>query len=107
MALDIPLKNSLLMNGNEQDLFTPQTGLKQYETKINFDALQPADEIVIRVYLQDEQVGSRKRYLTVPIRGTRINPVEVINWLATSSYRVSCQQIAGTNRTITWALFTV
>ena len=106
MALEISLTGSLLMNGDEQDLFLNQSELLQYETKISFANLEAGDEIVIATYIKDEHGGSTLRYRTTHIEGQQTNPITVINWLATSIYRVSCEQITGTNRTINWALFT-
>lgn len=106
MALTLADSNELLMDGNEQDLFVKQTGLLQYETHIFFDTLTAGDEILIRVYIDDPKDTAERRYITVPVEGVQTNPAVVVNWLASSTYRVSCQQITGTNRTISWARYT-
>lgn len=106
MALELADSNELLMDGNEQDLFVKQIGLKQYETHIFFDELQAGDEILIRVYLDDEFDNQERRYITVPVEGLQTNPALVVNWLPSSTYRVSCEQITGTNRTISWSRYT-
>ncbi len=105
MALVLSDSNELLMDGNEQDLFVKQVGLKQYETDIFFDQLQAGDEITIRVYLDDPFNNVESRYLTIPVEGLQNNPAYIVNWLASSTYRVSCQQISGTFRTISWARY--
>ena len=107
MALTLADNNELLMDGNEQDLFVKQIGLKQYETHVFFDELQSGDEILIRVYLDDEFDNMERRYITIPIEGLQTNPATVVNWLASSSYRVSCEQITGTFRTISWSRYEV
>ncbi len=107
MALILADNNELLMNGTEQDLFVKQVGLKQFETHIFFDQLQSGDEILIRVYLNDDFDTQERRYITVPIEGLQTNPATVVNWLASTTYRVSCQQITGTNRTISWSRYEV
>ncbi len=106
MALTLADSNELLMDGTEQDLFTKQTILQQYETHIFFDELAAGDEIEIRVYLDDEFDNMERRYTTVPVEGLQTNPAFVVNWLASSTYRVTCQQITGTNRTISWSRYT-
>ena len=107
MALTLAENDELLMDGNEQDLFTQQTVLQQYETHIFFDQLAAGDEILIRVYLHDEKDNAERRYITIPVEGLQDNPAYVVNWLASSTYRVSLQQISGTNRTISWERWTV
>jgi len=107
MALTPADQNELLMDGNEQDLFVKQTTLKQYETHIFFDQLAAGDEIQIRVYLDDPFDNEERRYITVSIEGLQTNPAYVVNWLASSTYRVSCQQITGTFRTISWVRYEV
>jgi len=108
MALIIADNDELSMNGTfEQDLFVKQTTLKQYETHIFFDDLQAGDEILIRVYLNDPFSNQEKRYLTIPVEGAQINPTYVVNWLASSTYRVSCEQISGNNRVISWVRYEV
>ena len=107
MALELADNNETLMDGTEQDLFTIQTVLQQYETKIFFDELTSGDEITIRVYIHDEFDNMERRYITVPVEGLQTNPGYVVNWLASSTYRVTCQQISGTNRTISWERWTV
>ena len=57
MALTVADSNELLMDGNEQDLFVKQTTLLFYETKIFFDELAAGDEIIIRVYINDDFVS--------------------------------------------------
>jgi len=107
MALELADNNELLMDGNEQDLFVKQVGLKQFETHIFFDQLQAGDEIQIRVYLDDPFDNEERRYITVPVEGLQTNPAFIVNWLASTTYRVSLQQITGTFRTISWARYQV
>lgn len=102
MALTLADNNELLMDGTEQDLFVKQTTLQQYETHIFFDQLAAGDEIQIRVYIDDKFDNAERRYITVPVEGLQNNPAFVVNWLASSTYRVSLQQISGTFRTISW-----
>lgn len=106
MVLTLDDNNELVMDGNEQDLFVKQEGLKQYETHIFFDKLEAGDEIIIRVYIHDEFNNADRRYLTVPVEGLQTNPVYVVNWLPSSTYRISCKQITGTNKTISWERYT-
>ena len=107
MALTPADQNELLMDGNEQDLFVKQIGLKQYETHIFFDQLAAGDEIQIRAYLDDPFDNMERRYITVPVEGLQTNPAYVVNWLASTTYRVTCQQITGTFRTISWVRYEV
>ena len=106
MALILADSDELLMDGTEQDLFVKQVGLKHYETHIFFDELQSGDEILIRVYLDDEFDNMERRYITVPVEGLQTNPAQIVNWLTSSTYRVSLEQITGTFRTISWARYT-
>ncbi len=107
MALTLADSDELLMDGNEQDLFVKQVVLKQYETHIFFDQLAAGDEILIRAYLDDPFDNQERRYITVPVEGLQTNPAFVVNWLASTTYRVSLEQITGTFRTISWARYEV
>jgi len=106
MALELVDNDELLMNGTEQELFPSQVGLKHYSTKIFFDELVMGDEILLRIYDLDEFAATEKKYRTVPIQGAQVNPEILVNWMPSSSYRVTCEQIVGINKTITWALYT-
>ncbi len=106
MALELVDNDELFMNGTEQELFPAQVGLKHYSTKIFFDELVTGDEILLRVYDLDEFAATEKKYRTVQIQGVQINPEILVNWMPSSSYRVTCEQIIGSNKTITWALYT-
>jgi len=106
MALENPINNELLMNGTPQNLFPSQVGLKHYSTKIFFDELISGDEILIRVYDDDPFASTEKKYRTTIVKGLQENPEILVNWIPSSSYRVTCQQISGTNKTITFALYT-
>lgn len=106
MALTLADKGSQLMDGTELDLFPSQIVLLHYSTTVFFDTLAAGDEILLRVYVKDEQTGGEKLYRTVPIEGLQKNPATIINWISTSSYRVTAEQITGTNKTITWARYT-
>lgn len=107
MALTTADQNKLLMNGNEQDLFVKQIGVKQYETHIFFDELVAEDEIIIRVYLDDPFDNAERRYRTTVIEGLQNNPATVVNWLASSTYRITCQQNIGPFKTISWVRYEV
>ena len=107
MALILADNNELPMTGAEQDLFDKQIGLKQFETHIFFDQLVAGDEILIRVYLNDDFDTSERRYITVPVEGLQTNPAFVVNWLASTTYRVTCEQITGFNKTISWSRYEV
>ena len=109
MALILADKGSQLMDGTEQNLFSSQTVLLHYSTSVFFDTLVAGDEILLRVYVKDEQTGGEKKYRTVPIEGIQINSATIVNWITTSSYRVTAQQITqgvGGFKTITWARYT-
>jgi len=106
MALELEDNDELLMNGSEQNLFASQVGLKHYSTKIFFDELVTGDEIILRIFDFDEFAGVEKLYRSVPIQGLQPTPETLVNWMQSSSYRVTCEQISGTNKTITWALYT-
>ena len=100
--------DELLMNGTEQPLFTPasQIGLEYYSTNLFFDELISNDEIIIRVYGLDDFAGIEKKYRTVMIKGAQKDTFTIINPILVSTYRVTCQQVSGINKTITWGLFT-
>lgn len=105
MAPTLVDSNELLMNGTEQPLFPSQVGLKHYSTKIFFDEMVLGDEIIIRVYDLDEFGTVEKIYRTERVQGLQKSN-RLINWIPSSSYRVTCQQVTGTSKTITWALYT-
>jgi len=106
MALTLEANNSLLMNGSEQELFPVTTeGLKHYSTKVFFHNLVSGDEILIRVYDEDPNGPTQRRYRTTPVEGLLKDPEILVNWIPSSAYRVTCQQITGPFKTITWALY--
>lgn len=106
MVLELENNDSLLMNGTEQELFPAQVGLKHYTLKAFFDKLVAGDEILLRVYDFDEEESLEKRYRTDFIQGLQQDPIRLVNWIPSSSFRVTCQQVLGVNKTITWALYT-
>jgi len=106
MALELVLSDALLMNGSQQDLFPSQIGLKHYSTKIFFDELAAGDEILIRVFDLDENAAIEKEYRTFPVEGPQTSPMQLVNWIPSSSYRVTCEQVSGSFKTITFALYT-
>jgi len=105
MVLEIISADSLIMNGVEQELFSSQTELAHYSIKVFLDELVSGDEVLLRVYDKDEEAGVEKKYRTTEIQGFQVNPETLINWIPSSSYRVTIQQITGPNKTITWALY--
>lgn len=105
MAPELVDNNELLMNGTEQELFPSQIGLKHYTTKIFLDEMVSGDEITIRVYDLDEFAGVEKIYRTELVQGAQKSN-RLINWIPSSSYRVTCEQVTGAFKTITWALYT-
>ncbi len=107
MVLTSVDNDELLMNGTEQNLFSSQVALKHYQTNVFFDELVGGDEILVRVYIEDKFAALEKRYRTEIVRGLQDNPARLANWLPTGSYRVTAQQIAGVNKTITWELLFV
>ena len=105
MAPTLVDSNELLMTGTEQELFPSQVGLKHYSTKIFFDEMVLGDEIIILVYDLDEFAGVEKIYRPIRVQGVQ-KTNRLVNWIQSSSYRVTCKQVTGTNKTITWALYT-
>lgn len=106
MVLELALSGSISLDASEKDLFVSQTPLMHYLTKIFFDNLVAGDEVIIRVYDQDEDAATEKKYRTVPVEGPQTNPEILVNWIPSSSYRVTCQQITGTGKNVTFALYT-
>ena len=106
MVLELVDNDELLMNSTEQELFPSQIGLKHYSTKVFFDTLVAGDEILLRVYDEDVFTATEKKYRTTIVRGLQENPEILVNWIQSSSYRVTCEQVSGSNKIITWALYT-
>ncbi len=105
MVLELVDNNELPMNGTEQELFPSQIGLKHYSTKIFFDEMIQGDEIVLRVYDFVEFAGVEKIYRTEMVQGVQKSN-RLVNWIPSSSYRVTCEQVSGSLKTITWSLYT-
>lgn len=109
MVLEQADKDELLMDGNEQELFEQLTTLKHYSTKIFFDELEAGDEIIVKVLDLDDQDNMERQYRTYTIRGLQDSPESLINWIPSSGYRITCQQISegtGGFKTISWVLYT-
>ena len=106
MVLVLDSSGSLLMDGTEQNLFSSQTILAHYSTKIFFHNLVANDKITVKVYDNDEDSSTERLYRTIYVVGVQDDPVMIINWIPSNSYRVTCEQTDGTNKTITWSLWT-
>ena len=61
------------------------------------------DEIIIRVFDLDKFAGIEKQNRKTIIRGVQESGT-IINWIPSGSFRVTCEQISGTFRTITFEL---
>jgi len=109
MVLLLADKGEILMDGTEQELFAQVTGLKHYSTKIFFDELEAGDEITVKVLDLDEQDNQERQYRSYPIEGAQSSPESLINWMPSSGYRITCEQItqgSGGFKTLSWALYT-
>lgn len=105
MTLELVLSGSLVMNGSEQPLFPSQAvGLLHYSTKIFFDEMEEGDEITIRVFDEDVDASTEKIYRTERVQGPQKSN-RLVNWIPSSSYRVTCEQTSGSFKTITFALY--
>ena len=91
-----------VMDGTEQNLFGSQTILQHYATWIFFDALLAGDKIVVRVYVNDGQDVVERVYDKYTVPGPVDDPAIFNVFVPTDSYRVTCEQTDGTNRTISW-----
>ena len=105
MVLELIDNNELLMNGTEQELFPSQVGLKHYTVKMFFDQMVLGDEIMVRVYDKDEFAGVEKIYRIERVSGVQQSN-RLFNWIPSSSFRITCEQVTGPPKTITWALYT-
>lgn len=97
--------NSITMDGFEQGLFSTQTVLRYYETKIFFSNMVEGDEIIVKHYTRDVTGASEKLYRTIPIRGIQDDPALVLNFDPTNGYGVTCEQTKGSFKLITWVLY--
>jgi hypothetical protein len=105
MALTVEAFAQLVLDGTEQDLFVSQTTLAHYSTKIFFNALAANDEVIVRVYDFDEQNSVERIYRITTVVGVQVTPELLINWIPSTSYRVTVQQTNTTFKTISWALY--
>ncbi len=100
----MPLENlengTLLMNGTEQDLFVPKTNLNHYSVWLFMDELVAGDEIIVKVIVKDPNDSAEKSYRTTPVEGKLTDPAVLVNWIPMDFYKITLQQITGTNRTI-------
>ena len=106
LVFDSSGSQSLTNAGGETNLFASQTILQHYSTKIFFDEMVANDVIILRVYDYDEDDAVEKVYRTVTLEGVQDDPEVMINWIPSSSYRVTCELTSATSRTVTWALYT-
>lgn len=105
MALTVEAFGQLVLDGTEQNLFPSETTLKHYSTKIFFNTLVANDKVIVRVFDFDEQNSVERLYRTTAVVGVRITPELLINWIPSSSYRVTVQQTNTAFKTISWALY--
>jgi len=108
MVLALLDKGEITMDGNEQELFAQVTGLKHYSTKIFFDELEAGDEIIVKVLDLDEQDNMERQYRTYPVEGAQASPESLINWMPSSGYRITCEQITqgtGGFKKLSWVLY--
>ena len=93
---------SKTMTGAEDDLFASQTTLKHYATHIFLHNMTSTDVIIIRVYIKDVDTGVEKLYISPTTSGVQGDADVYVPFMPTSSYRVTCEQTAGTFRAIPW-----
>lgn len=88
-------------DGTEQDLFDI-TADKHFASWIFFDALLAGDTMSVRVYVQDTQDATERKYIDTEVAGAQASPAYFIPFIPTKNYRVSIQRTSATNRTISW-----
>lgn len=96
---------NVTMNGTEQNMFASQTTLKYYSTYVFLHNMASGDTITIKVYVQDKDATTERVYESRTVSDAQTKPAVFVPFLPTSSYRVTCQQTAGTNRVINWARY--
>lgn len=96
---------NVTMNGTEQNMFASQTDLKYYSSYVFLHNMASGDTIRIRVYVKDVDDAVERVYEDQTASDAQTVPAIFIPFLPTSSYRVTCQQTAGTNRVVNWAKY--
>jgi len=60
------------------------------------------DELLVKVFVKDENSGTMRRYQKYLLVGLQDNPAKYIPFVPTKQYRVTIQRLVGSDRTYTW-----
>ncbi len=105
MALTEGAKGEQLMTGSAANLFSSVAVLTHFAAYIYTDQLQAGDTIHIVIYVHDPQDSTERIYDEFDVTGVQTKTAVFIPFLPTDSYRITAQQTAGTNRTISWVRY--
>ncbi len=90
-------------DGTEQNLFDISTGgPKHFATWIFTHNMLSTHTITVRVYVEDENATTERKYIDTEISGAQTSPAFFVPFIPSDQYRVSIQRTAGTNIAITW-----
>jgi hypothetical protein len=91
----------------EQSLWDLTTGQPtNYEAYINLKNLVSGDQIIIRQYTWDAEIGAYALYETqsYTFTGTPAKPHILLPWIITTHYKVTIQMAVGV-RVVTWTRY--
>lgn len=87
----------------EQDLFNITTGgPRHYATWIFTHNMVLGDIITLRVYVEDENSTTQRKYLEVALQDSQTDPAFFVPFIPANEYRVSIQRTGGTDRVYNW-----
>lgn len=86
---------------SEADIFT-RTGSAHYATYLFTHNMASGDTMVIKIYITDVNAVVERLYQTITLTDAQADPSGFISFLPATTYRVTIQKTAGTNRAITW-----
>jgi len=90
-------------DGTEQNLFDISTGgPKHFATWLFTHNMTSTITISVRVYVEDENLTTERKYIDTEIAGSQTSPAFFIPFVPSDQYRVSIQRTAGADVVYTW-----
>ena len=108
-AFDTPIEGSVAMDGTEKDVVLDEVSgnpPRFLEGYVDLTPMQSGDTIVIRQYIKIASTGDYVKYAEESYSGAQSPPLlYVVTKVGRYGIKVTAQQTAGTNRTLTYQFF--
>lgn len=93
------------MDGTVQDIIPTVSVLAYYSGYIFLHNMASGDTIEFTIYVNDPQAVAQRVYDSFIVSGAQTKPAVFLVNVPTDSFKVTAEQTAGTNRTLTWVRY--